>query len=77
MHMNTRSQARIRISDKQWILLLAVGFFIMVGGSWFSQFEPDRQHRAQMRQSFEAPVQMKPGSESLAPSAYAEVIGNR
>lgn len=75
--MNTKSKSHIYISEKQWILLLAVGFFIMVGGSWFSQFEPDRQHRAQMRQSFEAPAQMKPGSESLAPSAYAEVIRNR
>lgn len=75
--MNTQSQARICISDKQWILLLAVGFFIMVGGSWFSQFEPDRQLRAQMRQSFELPAQINPGSESVAPSVYAEVIRDR
>ncbi|MBP6184639.1 MAG: hypothetical protein KA479_06830 [Saprospiraceae bacterium] len=70
--MKTTAPVRMRISDKQWVLLLVGGLFFMLGGSWFSQFEPDRRHRAQMRQSQELPFQIDPSGKQIAPSAYAD-----
>jgi hypothetical protein len=65
--MKPSTPSRMRISDKQWVLLLAGGLFFMLGGSWFSQFEPDRRHRAQMRHSQEMPFQLDPsGTASCA-----------
>jgi preprotein translocase subunit YajC len=60
-----------RISDRQWLLLLAGGFLFMFGGSWFSQFEPERRQRAEMT---EMRLQL-PSADDRAPERgiYAEV----
>ena len=70
--MKTTAPVRMRISDKQWVLLLAGGLFFMLGGSWISQFEPDRRHRAQMRHTQEMPFQLDPSGKHVAPAAYAD-----
>lgn len=59
-----------RISDRQWILLLAGGFLFMFGGSWFNQFEPERRLRAEMSESR---LQL-PSTDDRAPErgVYAE-----
>jgi len=59
-----------RISDRQWILLLAGGFLFMLGGSWFSQYEPERRQRAEMSEMrLQLPAD---GEEASERGVYAE-----
>jgi hypothetical protein len=74
--MPQMSFLRFRLSDRQLILLLVGGFLFMVAGSWFSQFDPERQARAARMNGQETPTHIHQHPEAQ-PAVYAEATTSR
>jgi len=74
--MPQMSFLRFRLSDRQLILLLVGGFLFMVAGSWFSQFDPERQARAARMNGQETPTRIHQHPEAQA-AVYAEATASR
>lgn len=66
----------LRFTDRHWIMLLAAGFVIMMAGSWFNQFNPDRQARAARLNGQEIPAGIHPHS-GTSQAVYAEASSTR